>query len=267
MAKTRSSLSVLTDRSFWAGVSAIVVTVVLFVYLLNEAIMPIWTRHEAAIEVPDVRALSALEAERTLLLAGLDAEMREQPYNPNLQADQVVDQSPAATTQVKPGRRVYFYVNASPKELVTVPDVISLSEGAARPQLVDAGLLVGRVELDSVRTPYENTVTRQLPQPGRSVPAGTRTTLWLSRGVDNSRRVPVPDVVGLTTDQARTRIREASLWVASPRAARGRVTSQDPVRGTLLNPGREVTIQSDNTAPAPAAPPPASAPPADTTGG
>lgn len=257
MSRSRSILSVLTERSFWAGVATIGVSVVLFVYLLNEAIMPIWTRHDAALVVPDVREMTPLEAERTLLLAGLDAEMREQPYNPNLAADEVVDQSPAAATQVKPGRRVYFYINASPKELVTVPDVVTLSEGAARPQLVDAGLLVGRVELDSVRTPFENTVTRQLPPAGRQVPTGTRATLWLSRGVDNSRRVAVPDVVGLTPEQARERLRGVGLWVSSPRAVRGRVVSQDPARGTMLNPGREVTIQADNQGPpAPPAPVP-----------
>ena len=32
-----------------------------------------------------------------------------------------------------------------------MPDVVTLSEGAARPQIEEAGLEVGRVELDSVR--------------------------------------------------------------------------------------------------------------------
>ena len=234
--------SILTDRALWTGLAGIVVGLVVAVLLFNYAVMPIWTRHDATVTVPDLRDMTPGEAERALVLAGLDAEMREQPFNSNLQRDRIVDQSPSAETFVKPGRRIYYYVNASPKELVAMPDVVTLSEGAARPQIEEAGLEVGRVELDSVRTPYENTVTRQLPAPGRRIPRGTRIQLWLSRGVDNSRTVPVPDVVGMTPAAARARLRDAGLWVASPRATGDRVTSQDPARGTQLNPGKEVTI-------------------------
>ncbi len=249
--------SILIDRALWTGLLGILVGIVVAVLLFNYAVMPIWTRHDASVSVPDVRELSAGEAERTLVLAGLEAEMREQPFNPNLRPDLVVDQSPGAATLVKPGRRIYYYVNASPKELVVMPDVMTLSEGAARPQIEDAGLAVGRVELDSVRTPYENTVTRQLPAAGRRIPRGTRIQLWLSRGVDTSQQVQVPDVIGMTPAAARARIREVGLWAASPRATGDRVTAQDPASGTRLNPGKEVTIQApgESSALSPAAPP------------
>lgn len=246
-----SSGSALTDRTLWKGLLGILVGLVVGVLLFNYAVMPIWTRHDAAVSVPNVSEMSPGEAERALVLAGLEAEMREQPFNPNLTADLVVDQSPGASTLVKPGRRIYYYVNASPKELVTMPDVVSLSEGAARPQIEDVGLAVGRVELDSVRTPFENTVTRQLPTPGRRVPRGTRIQLWLSRGVDNSRTVAVPDVLGMTPAAARAAIRQAGLYVDSPLATGDEVTAQDPDRGSKVNPGKEVTIQAPRRAAAP----------------
>lgn len=236
--------SILLDRALWTGLFGIAVGLVVGVLLFNYAVMPIWTRHDASVSVPDVHEMSSSEAERAFVLAGLEGEMREQPYNPNLQADLVVDQSPAADTQVKPGRRIYYYINASPKELVAMPDVVTLSEGAARPQIEDVGLSVGRVELDSVRTPYENTVTRQLPSPGRRIPRGTRVQLWLSRGVDNSRQVTVPDVLGMTPAAARLAIRQSGLYVDSPRATGDEVTSQSPERGAKANPGEEVTIQA-----------------------
>lgn len=236
--------SILADRSLWVGLSSILVGLLVGVVLLNYAVMPIWTRHNASVSVPNVRSLSAGEAERALVLAGLDAEQREQPFNPNTPADVVVEQSPGASTLVKPGRRIYYYVNASPKELVTMPDVMSLSEGAARPKIADVGLDVWRVELDSVRTPYENTVTRQLPAPGRQIPRGTRVQLWLSRGIDTSRKVAVPDILGMTPAAARARLREAGLYVDSPRATGPRVTSQDPSSGTQVNLGKEVAIQA-----------------------
>ena len=248
--------SILTDRALWLGLFGILVGLVVGVLLFNYAVMPIWTRHDATVAVPNVSAMSPSEAERTLVLAGLDAEMREQPFNPNLKPDLVVDQSPSAATLVKPGRRIYYYVNASPKELATMPDVVSLSEGAARPQIEDVGLEVGRVELDSVRTPYENTVTRQLPAPGRRIPRGTRVQLWLSRGVDNSRTVAMPDVLGMTPAAARDAIRQAGLYVDSPRATGVAVTAQDPAAGARVNPGKEVTLQAAVQPSAPAVAPP-----------
>ncbi len=241
-------LSVLKDRAFWFGLGAIVAGLIVFALLFNSAVMPIWTRHDAAVQVPDVKELAPGDAQNALLLAGLDWEEQEQPYNPNVPADVVVDQSPAAGTTVKPGRRIYYYVNVSPKQLVVVPDVVSLSEGKAREDVGDRGLVVDRVELDTLRTPYENTVTRQMPTPESRVPVGTRVTLWISPGVESRREVTVPNVVGMSVAEARAAITGAELWVDSPRATEGSVARQEPAKGERLNPGQEVRIYTDEDA-------------------
>ncbi|MGB3542574.1 PASTA domain-containing protein [Rubrivirga sp.] len=240
--------ALLTDRAFWLGLISIGLGLVVFALLFNFAAMPIWTRHDAAVEVPDVGEMTPDDAQSVLRVAGLEGEYAEQPYNPNVEADVVVDQSPSAGTTVKPGRRIYYYVNVSPKQLVVVPDVVSLSEGKAREDVSDRGLVVDRVEMDSVRTPYENTVTRQSPANGSSVPVGTRITLWISPGVENGRNVRVPNVVGSSVSDARRQIKDAELWVDSPRAESGEVTRQEPAAGGTLNPGQEVRIYTDGDA-------------------
>lgn len=236
-----------SDRAFWLGLLAISLGLLVFALLFNYAVMPIWTRHDASVQVPDVKEMSPGDAESALLLAGLEGEYQEQPYNPNVAADVVVDQSPAAGTAVKPGRRIYYYVNVSPKQLVAVPNVVSLSEGKAREDVGDRGLVIDRVELDSVRTPYENTVTRQAPTADSRVPVGTRVTLWISPGIENGRQVTVPGVVGMTVQEARAAIQEAELWVDSPRATSGEVVRQEPVRGETLKPGEEVRIYTSDS--------------------
>lgn len=245
--------SVLTDRTFWLGLLGITVGILVFLFLVNYAVMPIWTRHSSAVAVPNVEDMDPSDAERTLRLAGLDAEEREQPFNPNLTPDAVVDQSPAAGLQVKPGRRVYYYVNARPRELVAMPRVVGMAQGQAVPDIEEAGLVIGEVRFDTIRSPNENTVTRQLPVPDRQVPRGTRVSLWLSPGPDRSRQVRVPDVVGLTVEQATDRIREAGLWV-DPRAMTGRVTRQQPDRGERKSAGEEVFIFVDGSSESPAPP-------------
>ena len=234
--------ALLTDRAFWFGLIAIALGIIAFGLLFNFSVMPIWTRHDASGAVPDVRELSPDAAESALRVAGLEGQYEEQPYNPNVEADLVVDQSPAAGTTVKPGRRIYYYVNVSPKELGVVPGVRSLSESKARESIGDRRLVVDRVELHTKRTPYEHTVTRQRPEEGTQVPIGTRVTLWISPGIENGREVTVPDVVGLSVEEARQRIRDAELWVDSPRATAGEVSRQEPSRGDRLHPGQEVRI-------------------------
>src|SRR5690606_9609363 len=106
---------------------------------------------------------------------------------------------------------IYYYVNASPREMVAVPDVAGMSEGVAKAELQEAELLVGDVRIDTVFTPFEGTVTRQTPPGGSAVPQGTRVTLWLSPGLGREQ-VRVPDVTGLAPAEAREVLREAGLW-------------------------------------------------------
>lgn len=234
---------VLRDRSFWLGLGGLVAGLALITLLINFAAMPLWTRHGAEVTVPNLTELTGPEAQATLRRAGLQAERRAQPYNPSIEADIVVEQVPEASSTVKPGRRVYFYLNESPKELVEMPDLRSLSEGQARPRVDDLGLVLQQVITDTLRTPYANTVTRQLPSAGKEVPKGTRVTLWISPG-PSDEEVRVPDVTGLPPESARRRLREAGFYVNSPRATGERVLWQDPEGGHMQHGGEEVFIHT-----------------------
>lgn len=234
----------------------------MFLLLLNFAIMPLWTRHDAVVTVPEVRHLPMEEAVSTLRRLGLRGELREQPFNPNIPADIVVDQNPLPNTTVKPGRRIYFYVNASPKEMVTVPDVTTRSEGVARDDIQDAELTVGDVQIDTLHNPYEGTVTRQTPQGGHAVPKGTRVTLWLSPGLGREMK-RVPDVTGLTPTEARRVIVEAGLWADSPDARGDTVRWQEPGVGNRMREGSEVRIHTTNPPKPPEAVEPEPVPAAD----
>ena len=236
--------SVLRDKVFYLGLIGIAVGLAAFAVLFNYAVMPLWTRQDAAVSVPDVREMTEEQAASILRSAGLGAERREKNFNANLPADIVVEQQPDPNTTVKPGRRVYFYVNASPKELAVTPDVTTLAEATARAQLREAGLVVGTVESDTIRTPFRNTVTRQVPQPGRPVPMGTRITLWTSPG-PGTASIRVPNVVGNTPEEAREIIRRAGLWVDSPNATGDRIRWQQPEEGSTLKEGEEVRISTN----------------------
>ncbi len=236
--------AVLTDRAFWLGVLAIVAGLVVFGLLFNFAVMPIFTRHDAAVQVPDVSGMTPDEAQSTLMMAGLEGEEQEQPYNPNVAADVVVDQSPLSGTTVKPGRRVYVYVNASPEGLVTIPsDLIGTDTLNARSDVAGVGLIVTEMTEDDRPGPTRGTVSRVSPPAGTQVPAGTRVRLWWSPGPDESREVEVPDVVDLPFSEAKRTLEEAGFYVAAIDDPARIVDEQDPEAGETLNPGREVILE------------------------
>ncbi|MDX1438386.1 MAG: PASTA domain-containing protein [Rubricoccaceae bacterium] len=234
---------VVRSKQFWLMLGGAAGAFCLFLLLLNFAVMPLWTRHDAAVSVPEIREMQAEEAVSVLRDAGLRAELREQPFNPNITADMVVDQNPLPNTMVKPGRRVYYYVNASPREMVNVPDVRTRSEGVARDDIRAAGLIVGDILLDTLHNPFEGTVTRQTPQGGHMVPRGSRVILWLSPGI-GLNQVRLPNIEGLRPEDARREILAAGLWVAESAVRGDTIRWTEPRHGTLLREGTEVKMHT-----------------------
>lgn len=254
---------VLKNGQFWLMLLALAASFCLFLLLVNFAVMPLWTRHDASVTVPEIRELQAEDAVGLLRDAGLRAELREQPFNPNITPDIVVDQNPLPNTTVKPGRRVYYYVNASPKEMVSVPDVRTRSEGVASDDIRNAGLIVGEVLYDSLHNPFEGTVTRQTPQGGHMVPSGTRVILWLSPGLGQDD-VRMPNVEGMLPGDARRAILGAGLWLPESAVRGDTVRWSDPKPGTPLREGTEVKVHTTEP-PEDYFPPPPPPPQPDTT--
>ena len=245
---------VLTGRTFWLGLLAIAGGILGLYFVMNHVVMPLYTRQGVEARVPEVRELPFEQASDMIDGRGLRAERRDQPYNPALQRGTVVDQNPAPNTLVKPGRRVYLYVNSGPQQMVTVPDVLTLSQNLAQSRLNELGLNDVEVREDSVRSPYASTVTRQRPEPGEVVATRAKVTLWVSPGLGNEE-VTVPDVRGLAPVDARRELVSEGLWVDPTRSIGGTVTRQEPAPGEEVRQGTEVRIYSEPLEEAPEASP------------
>ena len=114
-------------------------------------------------------------------------------------------------------------------EPVRVPDVVGLTEDEAVGRLEDRGLEADVREEPSKRE--EGEVFRQDPKAGERVEEGDAVTIFVSSGL---RQVPVPDVVGMTLEEATAELEEGNLRVgavdeiADEEAEPGEVLSQDP---------------------------------------
>ena len=173
-------------------------------------LMPLYTRHDASVQVPDVTNMPVEEAEAALDARNLRTQRQQGRYNPNVPRGTVVDQTPLPGRDVKPGRRVYLTVNSGEVPYVQVPDVSDLSVREAQNQLRSRNLSVGSTQPDTAAAPYANTIVRQDPEPGDSLRAGEAVNLWFSPGL-SPERVTVPRVTGLTVAAARDSLRRQRL--------------------------------------------------------
>ena len=129
-------------------------------------------------------------------------------------------------------------------ELVAVPRVIGLTEGAARDALREARFKVAVRSVDSYLP--AGTVAEQAPEGGvRTIP-GTIVMIWISTG--EAPAAVVPSVVGLPAADASARLRAANLFVNVVEkpvkdAELDRVVlGQLPRPGTHVEEGSTVTI-------------------------
>jgi len=86
---------------------------------------------------------------------------------------------------------------------VSVPKLTGVSVREAKNRVSSLGLEPGRIEPDSIPSPYPNTITRQDPEPGDSLKKGGTVNLWYSTGV-GSDTVQVPSVVGQPVEKAQS---------------------------------------------------------------
>ncbi|MCH8960545.1 MAG: PASTA domain-containing protein [Bacteroidetes bacterium] len=93
-------------------------------------------------------------------------------------------------------------INSGEIPMVKIPRVEGMSLREARNRLLAQGLTIEAERADSIPSPYNNTVTRQHPPAGETVPEESGITLWYSRGLGD-RYVVLPDVTGMTISEAR----------------------------------------------------------------
>ncbi|MBO3175416.1 Stk1 family PASTA domain-containing Ser/Thr kinase [Dermatophilus congolensis] len=178
---------------------------------------------EKTVAVPNLVQKTDAQAQQALSELGLAAG-KETTSNP-AKAGTVLSQNPAAGNHVQVGSTVSYVVSSGPATL-QVPDLRNFEQAAARQTLEDRGLAIQAVEpIDSKDVSAGNVVSTD-PPAGTSVKEGTKVTLNVSTG-----RVTVPNLVGLSREDAIRKLKEAGL---------GRVFT--PVRGN----GKPGTVLSQS---------------------
>ena len=81
--------------------------------------LQLFTKHGTEQEVPGVENMSYTQAINTLHAKGFRIDIRDSLYNDDFKPGFVIEQFPKAGSSVKPGRKIFLYINAvHPREVI-----------------------------------------------------------------------------------------------------------------------------------------------------
>ncbi|WP_007512615.1 PASTA domain-containing protein [Pseudofrankia saprophytica] len=193
----------------------------------------------------DLVGLTAADAEKRLRAAGFSHLRRE--MTPNIKTKGTVLQvRPGGDSRLEATETITLVVSAG-LESIKVPEVVGLTEAAARGTLQDAGLTVV-VRTSTARSFLgPGRVAAVNPDAGSQLAAGSKVTITVIVPVGTRSLAKMPDVIGKPTDEAQTAVRAAGFtdialaYVASSATA-GTVTATDPPAGGSTAKNATVTL-------------------------
>ena len=192
------------------------------------------------VQVPNVVGSDLPAAELALRRAGFEIETNTR--NDDEPRNTVIGQDPSGGSRAEEGSTVTLTISEGPA-VSRVPGLNGLTFQSAQARLERAGFEVERRDQasDSVE---RGRVISSTPAEGAEAERGSTVTLVVSTGAE---QVTVPDVVGSTEDEARSRLGDEGLRVTVRREASqdeepGTVLRQDPAAGREVDDGSTVTI-------------------------
>ena len=201
------------------------VVVILFEYI----IMPMYTRHNTGQYLMDVQGKTLEEAIATIEAENFRAIVSDTMYTNKVAEGIVVDQYPKPNMKVKTGRTVRLKISTSEK-LVSIPNLIGQSLRSAELILQQVGLLVDTVYSEYNPEYPKGTIAWQYPKANDTMKKGFGIQVTVSKGLPPDF-YQVPNVIGLSLNQAKEYLAEATLKV-------GKITyheDQDLVPYTVLD--------------------------------
>lgn len=161
--------------------------------------------------LPNFTNLTLDEAKTKAEEVKLNLNVSEEKYDVQIEEGKIISQDPKYQPNytVKEGSTVNVIVSKG-QEIVKVTKLVGKTKDEARKELKDLGL---EMEIEEVNSDdvEPGIVIEQDKQEGEEVLAGTKIKLKVSLGIE---KVEVPDLAGLSEDEAKAKITEAKLkWI------------------------------------------------------
>jgi serine/threonine-protein kinase len=190
-----------------------------------------------------VLGLSIVEAQAEIQRSKLQVTDGGAEPHPSAAQGTVIWQDPPPAVIAPEGAKVTLVSSAGPPK-IPVPDVANLDAALAQSLVAAAGLTVNHVESVQAAQPTGLAMMTR-PPAGTALTPGAGLTLVVSRGAPT---IPIPDLLGMASADARTRLEMEGLQLGTVTRRRtaesspGTVIEQRPASGTLASPGTVVDI-------------------------
>lgn len=217
---------------------------VLLIILLTASVIGIFFFYQnymevPIVEVPDLIGMEFKEAKEVAAQVGLHLETQnEGVHHPEIPEGHIISQFPLGGERVRQTRPILITISKGPA-ILTAPDLINKSLREAIIILENQKLIVGEKEYVYDNNINEGNIISQEPAPGEEVKAESRVNLVISKG-PQPEMVSVPNLIGLTRQEAMAKIEESKLKVGkieermTKRFKVGQVASQQYSAGTEI---------------------------------
>jgi beta-lactam-binding protein with PASTA domain len=172
-----------------------------------------YTNHGQSIEVPELKGLNMEQVKVLLERLHLRYAVVDSMYQLEKKPGIILEQDPVPKAKVKEDRTIYLTINSGIAPRVKMPDLTDVSLRQAEAILETFGLKSGGLTYrhDLAKNAVLETRYRGRPiKPGTSVNKGSVIDLVVGDGI-GSERTSVPDLTGLTWQEAMTALNNANL--------------------------------------------------------
>ena len=190
---------------------AIIITVGLIMILLIW--LNFYTRHGQSRPVPDFYGLTMEQTAKLAKKSKLRYQVIDSVYTTMVPRGCVAEQNPRPGFKVKKWRNIVFTINAFNPEMVAMPNLVDLPMRQAIALIESSGLEMGQLRYRpdlSIDVVIEQLYNGKKVAESDSLQKGSVIDLILGKGLSN-QRTPVPDLIGLSLEPARTKILISSL--------------------------------------------------------
>ncbi len=236
--------------------SAVILVILVFVIgsvvVMDRGVMMFYTRQGQSVMVPDVENMNFDAALQALDSAGLSGRKTYNVrYIRDVDSNTVLVQRPSAGSEVKPGRTVYLVVNKRERPSYSIPDLYGRPVDEVRQLLDRHGITVENVQSQLViDSADDGKVLSQSVAPDTRLYEGASVSLIVGKAeeIEKVRKIPVPDVLGMSLKQARQVILDKGFntgnvsYEYSAILVPYTVINQKPAVNALAKPGNVVDL-------------------------
>ena len=199
-------------ETWWGKLIIISAGFIIFVLLMDQVVMPLYTKLGDEIELPDVIEMKINDAQELLVKQGFKVVVKDSLYDANHPVGTVIEQNPYPYAVVKEGRRIYLTVSIGEKPII-MPNLFGVSPREAELILKTHDLKLGSKNYVYSDRYHEGTVMGQSYPQGQEIKSGSGIDIIISLGQLSVEKI-VPDLVGKSLHEARERLKAIGLKIA-----------------------------------------------------